>query len=143
MPAASAVMSRRGRRIGLWSLAFFVALVLSMAAGALVVRQRSLRSELEQAREALAAGRLGVAHSRLVALAKRWTNDGEVYLLLGECELARNQREEALAAWSRVAPSSPFFGRAAVMRATHLINSGRYTPAEELLIQALRNPDEA
>src|SRR5262249_33438423 len=83
------------------------------------------------------------AQARLTALAKRWTNDGEVYLLLGECELARNQREEALAAWARVRPSSPFFGRAAVLRATHLINGGRYTPAEELLIQALRNPDEA
>jgi tetratricopeptide (TPR) repeat protein len=102
-----------------------------------------LHTELEQARDALSAGRTGAAHVRLTALAKRWTNNGEVYLLLGECELARNQREEALAAWARIAPKSPFFGRAAVLRATHLINIGRYTPAEELLLQALDKPDDS
>jgi tetratricopeptide (TPR) repeat protein len=100
-----------------------------------------LRAELEQAREALSAGRVGVAHMKLAALAKRWTNDGEVYLLLGECELARNQREDALAAWARILPTSPFFGRAVILRATHLINSGRYSPAEDLLLRALVNPD--
>ena len=66
-----------------------------------------------------------------------WTNDGEVLVLLGECELELHRREEALAAWGRVPPASPFFNRAAVLRATHLINSGRYTPAEEVLLQAL------
>ena len=64
-------------------------------------------------------------------------------MLLGQCELARGQRESALDAWARVPPSSPFFGRAALLRATHLLNSGRYRPAEEVLLEALERPDEA
>ncbi len=62
-------------------------------------------------------------------------------MLLGECELELHRREEALAAWARVARASPYFSRAAVLQATHLINSGRYTPAEEILLRALERPD--
>ena len=84
--------------------------------------------------------RLGLARERLARLAERFRTDGEVLLLLGECELALGEREAALAAWARVAPSSPFFGRTALLRATHLINSGRYTPAEEILLDSLSRP---
>jgi tetratricopeptide (TPR) repeat protein len=136
-------MSAGGRKVALVSLVVLLLVVLTVAAGALVVHQRSLRAELEQARDALAAGRIGVAHARLVALADRWTGDGEVYLLLGEAKLARNERMDALEAWSRVPETSPFFGRAALLRATHLINIGRYTPAEDVLRVAIKNPPAA
>jgi len=116
-------------------------LLLAMgAAGAYVIHQRSLYAELDQARTALGAGRFGVASDRLSRLAPRWTNNGEVLLLLGQSELARGHREEALAAWAKLSPSSPFFGQASVRRATHLINTGRYSPAEEVLLQALADP---
>ncbi len=50
---------RRGLRLGI--AAGLVALVVSAAAGALVVRQRSLQAELRQAREAYGARRYGLA----------------------------------------------------------------------------------
>src|SRR5436305_633237 len=109
----------------------------SLGAGAAWLRARSRRLELAQVREAIDAKRFGVAGERLARLADHWPADGEVLLLLGECELARGRREAALAAWARVPPASPSFARAALLRATHLINMGKYTPAEEVLLTAL------
>jgi enediyne biosynthesis protein E4 len=131
---------RKRRVLGLWS-AVSVALIIAVGAvGAFVYRERALRAELVQARVAFDAGRYAVASDRLSRLAPRWSGDGEVFWLLGESELKRGRREEALANWSKVTPASPFFGRAALQRATNLINTGRYTPAEDLLLQALADP---
>jgi len=116
-----------------------------------------MRAELEQARQALTAGRLGVAYQRLSLLKEHWTNDGEVLLLLGECEMergrrddaegrrdeGRRRREDAMVAWAKVPPASPFFARAALLRATQSINMGRYTPAEAVLLAALAKPDRS
>ena len=121
-------------------LGLLIVAACATGAGASWPRERSRIMGVEQAREAMNAGRLGVARERLARLAERFQSDGEVHVLLGECELARGNREDALAAWARVAPSSEHFGRAALLRATHLINSGRYTPAEEILLQALVQP---
>jgi thioredoxin-like negative regulator of GroEL len=131
-------MTKR-RVLGLWSAAGLM-LLLAMGAGALAVYQRSLRAELEEARTAFDAGHFAVASKGFSRLAKRWTNDGEVLWLLGESELKRGRREEALAVWAKLSPSSPFFGSASLRRATHLINSGRYAPVEEILLQALADP---
>jgi tetratricopeptide (TPR) repeat protein len=141
------------KRIGViwwWGLAAVLLLLFSAGAGAFVIRQRWLQAELVQARAASAAGNHARASSRLSRLAERWTNDGEVLILLGESELARARSEPperrseaqaaataALAAWARVPPSSPHFGRACLLRATHLINTGRYAPAEEILTTAV------
>ncbi len=134
----------KGRRIlGLWCAAGLVLLLAVVAAGAFLIRERSLVAELEQARTAMGAGRFGVASARLSRLAPRWTNKGEVFLLLGESELKRGHREEALAAWAKLPPSSPFFGQASLRRATDLTNTGHYRPAEEALLQALAAPAPA
>ena len=45
--------------------------------------------------------------------------------------------------WARITPSSSYFSRAALLRATHLIQSGRYTAAEKVLLQALTDPAKA
>jgi len=136
-------MSRVRSGIVWWSLIGLVLLALSVAAGAYVIRDRSRRALLERARLAITEGRFAVAQRQLARLASSWTGGGEVDLLLGECELARGQREQALAAWARVPRSSAFFGRAALLRATHLLNSGRYRPAEEVLLEALERPDDS
>jgi tetratricopeptide (TPR) repeat protein len=114
-----------------------ISLLLAVTAGAFIIHQRALRAELARAREAFSAGRFGAARERLARLASSWTTDDEVFLLLGECELAKGNREQAIAAWSRIGSSSPLFGKAALLRSTHLINSGRYTPAEAVLLEAL------
>jgi enediyne biosynthesis protein E4 len=110
----------------LWcGLIGLVLVILAAATGAYVIRDHSRHAALEEARQAIREGRFAVAQKQLSRLGRTWTGSGEVDLLLGECELARGQRELALAAWARVPPTSPFFGRGALLRATHLINSGR------------------
>jgi tetratricopeptide (TPR) repeat protein len=92
--------------------------------------------------EAKNAGRYGSARERLSRLAEHWTNHGEVLLLLGECELKRGQREEALAAWAKVRPSTPSFAEAARLRASSFVQMGKYSPAEELLLQVVAERGE-
>ncbi|MGO9471696.1 MAG: FG-GAP-like repeat-containing protein [Isosphaeraceae bacterium] len=134
----------RGRsKVVWWSLIGLGFVSLCVTAGALVIRDRSRRALLEEARQAISEGRFAVAQKQLSRLGKTWTGGGEVDLLLGECELARGQREIALAAWASVPRSSPFFARAALLRATHLLNSGRYRTAEQVLLEALERPDES
>ncbi len=149
-------MAKRRGGIAWWVVAALLLLLVCGGACALLIRQRSLRAELAQARSAFAAGNHALASARLSRLSERWTNDGEVYLLLGESELERGRNEPsdrrteaqaagaaALAAWARVPAESPYFGRASLFRATHLINTGRYTPAEEVLLTALAQPRDA
>jgi len=146
-------MGTKRRNFGTWMV---VALGLAIVAigpgsGALWLWERSSRRlELEQAREAMNANRFGVAQQRLERLAEQWTGDGEVLLLLGECEAARLRRDDPLATrlppdqplvtWAKIPPRSPFYARASLLRATHLINKGRYARAEEVLLAALAGP---
>jgi tetratricopeptide (TPR) repeat protein len=69
----------------------------------------------------------------LSELARRWPDDGELLLRLGESELARGRRDAALAAWERVPERSPFAPQAAALRAEQLINLGKYRAAETVL----------
>ena len=117
-----------------------VIVAIASGSGARWLWERSRRLELGLAREDMAANRFGLARQRLAHLAERWADDGEVLLLLGECELARGHREEALEAWRRVPDQAPSFARAASLQATHLINSGRYRPAEDILLRAIASP---
>jgi thioredoxin-like negative regulator of GroEL len=133
-------MSRNQRLLRLWGCLGLVLLVLAAGIGWHQVRVRAWRVELVQAREAMDAGRYGLAREILSRLAERWTDHGEVFLLLGECELLRGRREEALATWAKVPLTSPSFARAARYRASNLIHTGRYSSAEATLLQALANP---
>ena len=149
-------MAKRWGGTAWWVLGALVLLSLAGAACAYLIRQRSMQAELAEARAAFAGGHFALASSRLSRLAERWTGDGEVYLLLGQCELERGRNEpperraeaqaaatRALEAWSRIPRSSPFHDRGSLLRATHLINTGHYTPAEETLLQALGEPHAA
>ena len=116
-----------------------VLLLSAAAAGAFLIRQRSLHAELQLAREALAARRYGLARQRLTRLAERWTNDGEVFLLLGNAEDGLG-KPDAMASWAKVPASSPYFGAAALARADYLIDNGHLAPAETILLEALADP---
>ena len=91
----------------------------------------------------MAAGRIALAHGRLSDLGRWWPGQPEVEYRLGESELARGRPGEALAAWARVPSGSAFAAKAAEKRATLLINTGRYSPAEAVLEDALRRPASA
>ena len=136
-------MSRSWHKLRLGSWLGLGLLVLSVGIGWHQARARSWRVELSLAREAMNAGRYGLAQQRLSRLAEHWTNQGEVLVLLGECELHRGRRKEALAAWAKVPPTAPSFAQAARFRASNLIHLGRYSPAEETLLQALANPGQS
>src|SRR5262249_40619089 len=56
------------------------------------------------------------------------------------CELAAGRVDEALAAWDRVPPGSPFFERAALARARVAVSRGRFADVESSLQAALRHP---
>src|SRR5579875_3401908 len=96
------------------------ALILGAGIGWHQARLLSWRAELAQARQAMDAGRFGRAREILSRLSEHWDNEGEVFLLLGECEQLTNHREEALAAWARVPSSSRSFARATRYRASNL-----------------------
>ncbi len=148
-------MFKRRGRLARWVLvgSLLLAMAAAWAAVAGWYRARSRRSELDEARQALAEGRLASARERLTRLADRWGSDGDVLLLLGQCELERGRRdggfdpsarEAALAASARVPASSDAYPRAALLRATHSINVGKYATAERILddILASARPDE-
>ncbi len=114
--------------------------LLTLAAGgsAWIVRERGRRAELAQAKAIMDEGHYATASVRLERLAAgSWTGDGEVWLLLGECDLANGRRERGLAALGRVPDRSPFFSQAATLRGTQLLNIGRYSAAEEVLTHAV------
>ncbi len=136
-------MSKNHRRLRLWGFLVAVLLVFAAGIGWHQARLRTWRLELTRAREAMNAGRYGLAREILSRLTERWTVHGEDLLLLGECELLRGRREEALAIWARVPLSSPSLARAARYRASNLIHLGRYSPAEATLLQALANPGQS
>jgi len=104
---------------------------------------RHRQAEMNLALDAMKSGHYGRAERRLSQLAEHWTNRGEVWLLLGECRIRSGRRDEALAAWEKVAPEEPAFGKAARFRATTLIQMGRYSPAESILVQAHSMPELA
>ncbi len=132
-------MSKNRRRVGFWIGLGLGLPILAVGIGWHQVRERTWNTELAQAHEVMNAGRYGMAREILSRLAARRADDGEVLLLLGECELLRGRREEALAAWARVPLTSPSFAPAARYRASNLIHMGRYSPAEATLLQALAN----
>ena len=157
---------RRGWPLRWIALGLAIAImVTSVAAGTVWYRARSRRLELAEARSAMEAGRYGLARQHLVGLAGQWPDDGEILLLLGECELERGRRDAAsapelgrdsaadfrrgrdaaMAAWARVPRSSPYYFRAALLQANYLVNTGKYALAEGILTNALAiaSPDQA
>ena len=106
-------------------------------------RAKTWHTELSLAREAMNARRYRSCTGATLPAGGTLDQPRRSVLLLGECELRRGRREEAMAAWAKVLPSTPSFARAARLRATSLIQMGKYSPAEELLLLALAEPGAA
>ncbi len=105
------------------------------------VRLRADRDELRQALDEMAGGRYPLARKHLLELIERRPAWNEPYYQLGLCEEVRGQNEAALAAWSRVSPTSPLAIKSAIASGRVLSNMGRFGAAEDLLRSFPRGHD--
>jgi hypothetical protein len=91
---------------------------------------RRYRDAMARIDEAMQTGRYAVAARDLsVLLARRPDSDRATYLL-GVCEKARGRIKEADGNWARIAPESPFYGRAVTSRMDMLVEQGKLADAE-------------
>ena len=97
---------------------------------------------LEQVRQAMARGRLSLARKSLADLADRWPKNGEVLVLLGQCEEALGRPDRALAAWRSYRLGIRISSEPADSQGSLLIDRGRYAPAESVLLNALATAPE-
>jgi len=99
------------------------------------------RAELARARREIAEGQLDPARERLARLSTSSPDAAEVHYERGVCEEAAGRPEQALAAWARIAPESPFAATAARRQDEMLRRiraGGRFAELEELLDAARR-----
>ena len=92
------------------------------------------RADMARIEDAMQAGRYAAAARDLSALLARRPGSDRAAYLLGSCEKARGRTKEAEAAWARVPPDSPFSGRAVMDRMDLLIEQGRLSDAERLIL---------
>jgi hypothetical protein len=97
---------------------------------------RRYRRDMAEIKREIQAGRHGHAARKLVALSAWKPDSDEAAYLLGLCEKARGQPLAAFQAWERVSPGSSFGSRAIRARMDLLIERGRLTDAENLILHA-------
>jgi tetratricopeptide (TPR) repeat protein len=103
-----------------------------------VSSQRRYNNELARAEREIELGRYEAAQPRLARLSAGWPGQAEVEYFLGHCEHALSHFDDALAAWARIPPGSPFADLAALPRARVLIvERGQFTAAEDILKPAI------
>jgi hypothetical protein len=100
------------------------------------VEARRFREDLARAREEFAARRFAAARVRLARLAERRPGEGEVELLLGDCERMLGHPDAALAAWGGIADGAEHGPRAALSSGRLALGLGRYRLGEACLLRA-------
>ena len=98
---------------------------------------RDYRSAMTEIESDVMAGRYAIACRNLNKLLS-WKADpnGGILYLLGSCELARGRNLAASEAWQRVVPGSAFSERAIRGRMRLLQDTGQFSAAEQLIIDA-------
>jgi tetratricopeptide (TPR) repeat protein len=125
-------MGRRARA------GFIIAAVAAVGWGAWwAYRERRAAAMLVAGRAAMARGDFASGRAHFAGmLAYRPGNDEAVYRL-GLCEQERGRLDDAVKAWERISPNSPFAGFAAARIAPILLERGHYARAEGLLRRAV------
>jgi tetratricopeptide (TPR) repeat protein len=122
-------------------------LLLALAGGAAWIgykhlEARRLDGELASARRDIDGGRYSAARRRLRSLSEQHPSNGEVWFQLGLLDQRDGKFDEAIAAWRRIGRAHPRSIEASILTADEFVNTGRYTPAEELLEIALAHPGD-
>ena len=115
-----------------------IGLALAGWLGVRAVEARRFREDLARARDEFGARRLAAARLRLARLAERRPGDGDVELLLGECERMLRHHDAALAAWGRIPEGAEQAPSAALSSGRLALALGRYRPGEACLLRARR-----
>ena len=117
-----------------------VGLALAAWLGVRAMESRRVREELNRAREEFRGRRFATARVRLARLAERrpGDGDGEVELLLGDCERMLGHPDAALAAWGRIPDGAEQALPAALSSGRMALGLGRYRVAEACLLRASR-----
>jgi enediyne biosynthesis protein E4 len=101
---------------------------------------RRIRRDMAEIKREIQSGRHGHAARKLELLLAWKPDSGEAAYLLGVCHKARGQAQAAYQAWERVSPASSFGAQAIRGRMELLIERGRLTDAERLIIEATADP---
>ena len=120
-----------------WTLLLLGIALLASWSGYRVYEEWNFRNETREIGQSVAQGRFLAARKRLLALLPHRADDGESLYQLGVCESGLGRTDEAMKAWSKVPPSSPFSGRAAVELARVELAGHRLSAAEPLMLRAL------
>ncbi len=115
-------------------LTMTVILAAAACGGWVWIERRRFERELADAVAEMNGGRERAARQRLTELSRRRPDSDAALYQLGLVEEKLARPNEALATWSRIGPRSEFHGRAAVGRARLLMNRGRFSDAEDLLV---------
>ena len=102
-------------------------------------RGPTISRELEQAEKEMEGGRYSLARQRFLELRQRRPQSDEAAYQLGICEEKLGRLDAALTAWSGVPADSPFFIKASIGSALTLMNLGRYSQAERVLMSIPRH----
>ena len=134
--------ARRMGRQARWRqvLLLAVAALCLSSGGWKLVQIRRYRRDMAEIKREVQAGRHGHAVRKIVVLLAWKPDSDEAAYWLGVCEKARGKAQEAFQAWERVSPVSPFGARAIRGRMDLLIERGRLTDAETLIIRATTDP---
>src|SRR5262249_49870592 len=125
-----------GRRLMMISVGMGLALAVWLGVRALEAQR--FREDLARAREEFGARRFAAARVRLARLAERRPGDGEVGLLLGDCERMLGHPDAALAAWGRIPEGVEQAPTGALASGRLALAPGRDRPAEAGLLRASR-----
>ena len=131
-------LGRGGLMRRLVKAGFILAAVATVGWGARwAYREWRAAAMLAAGRAAMARGDFASACTDFVGVLADSPDDDEAAYRLGLCEQERGRLDDAVKAWERIRPASPFAGLAATQIAPIILERGQFARAEDLLRRAV------
>ena len=132
------LLGRGGLMRRLVKAGFILAAVATVGWGARwAYREWRAAAMLDAGRAAMARGDFASACTDFVGVLANRPGDDEAAYRLGLCEQERGRLDDAVKAWERIRPASPFAGLAATQIAPIILERGQFARAEDLLRRAV------